>query len=91
MSERCLHCYVQGRVQGVFFRASTQAEAERLSLRGFARNRPDGSVEVVACGPASAVDALRAWLGQGPEQARVDAVVDAGDTPGEVPAGFQVR
>ncbi|MFC5436734.1 acylphosphatase [Rhodanobacter umsongensis] len=65
---------VSGRVQGVFYRASTREQALRLGLAGHARNRPDGRVEVVACGPADALDALERWLRQGPPAARVEAV-----------------
>lgn len=61
-------------MQGVWFRASTRQQAERLGLRGSVRNRPDGSVEVVACGEAAALQVLREWLWQGPEHALVEAV-----------------
>ncbi|WPL17250.1 Acylphosphatase [Thiorhodovibrio winogradskyi] len=67
----CYRCLVSGRVQGVFFRASTREQAERLGLSGQARNLSDGRVEVLACGPPEAVQQLRAWLRQGPPQARV--------------------
>lgn len=67
--------FVSGRVQGVFFRASTRAEAERLGIRGWARNLPDGRVEVLArTRDAEALDRLEAWLRHGPPQARVDAL-----------------
>ena len=66
---------VTGKVQGVFFRASTRTEAQRLGLRGHARNLPDGSVEVLAVGDGNAIDALARWLQHGPPQARVDEVV----------------
>ncbi len=65
---------VDGQVQGVFFRASTQARALELGLRGHARNLEDGRVEVVAEGDASALDALAEWLRRGPPAARVDRV-----------------
>ena len=65
---------VDGQVQGVFFRASTQARALELALRGHARNLEDGRVEVVAEGDASALDALAEWLRRGPPAARVDRV-----------------
>ena len=65
---------VRGRVQGVFFRASTRTQAERLGLRGHALNLPDGRVEVLAVGPGAAVDELADWLRQGPPAARVDAI-----------------
>jgi acylphosphatase len=66
---------VSGRVQGVFFRASTRNEAERLGVAGVAKNLSDGRVEVVACGSDAALDALEQWLWQGPSAARVDEVV----------------
>jgi acylphosphatase len=62
-------------VQGVFFRASTRNEAERLGLAGTASNLDDGRVEVVASGTDAALDALEKWLWQGPPAARVDEVV----------------
>ncbi|RDI97790.1 acylphosphatase [Dyella solisilvae] len=65
---------VSGRVQGVFYRASTREQAVMLHLSGYARNLPDGRVEVVAGGDASALDALERWLWQGPPAAQVDAV-----------------
>lgn len=66
---------VRGKVQGVWFRASTRAQAERLGLGGHARNLADGSVEVIAIGDQDAVDALERWLHVGPPLARVDAVL----------------
>ncbi len=64
---------VRGRVQGVWFRASTAERATALGLRGRAENRPDGSVLVHAAGAPAALDALIAWLHVGPPMARVDA------------------
>jgi len=86
----CRRCIVTGRVQGVFFRASTRVQAERLGVTGHARNLPDGRVEVFACGDAAAVTALCDWLWQGPGHARVSDVrcepLDA-----EPPTLFSVR
>ena len=65
---------IVGKVQGVFFRQSTRIEAERLGLHGMARNLSNGSVEVLAHGDAAALDALRAWLAHGPDQACVSEV-----------------
>jgi acylphosphatase len=65
---------VSGRVQGVFYRASTRNEAVRLGLAGSARNLDDGRVEVIASGPDEALSALERWLRQGPPSARVDNV-----------------
>lgn len=63
---------VTGKVQGVFFRASTREQARALGLSGVARNRDDGSVEVIAVGDATAIDALADWLRRGPPLARVE-------------------
>jgi acylphosphatase len=66
---------VSGRVQGVFFRGSTQEEAMRLGLAGEVRNLPDGSVEVITEGERRAVEDLLAWCRRGgPPAARVEAV-----------------
>lgn len=70
----CVRCIVIGRVQGVFFRASTRKQAELLGVTGYARNLSDGSVEVLACGEASAVERLQQWLWVGPSSARVSEV-----------------
>lgn len=72
---KCVRCLVSGRVQGVWYRASTQQQARALGLTGRARNLRDGRVEVLACGDDAAVDALCAWLWQGPELAQVSDVV----------------
>lgn len=69
--------HVSGKVQGVFFRASTVRTAEQLGLRGYARNLPDGRVEVLAVGAATALEALAGWLQQGPPLANVTEVVAA--------------
>lgn len=65
---------VGGKVQGVWFRASTRDRALALGLHGFARNLGDGSVEVLAVGEAEAIDSLQQWLGRGPELAVVSSV-----------------
>ena len=65
---------VSGKVQGVCFRANTQAQARHLGLRGYVRNLPDGRVEVLAAGADEALEALAEWLWQGPPLSRVDAV-----------------
>lgn len=70
----CMRCYVSGRVQGVFFRASTRQKAEGLGITGYARNLSDGRVEVYACGTADALSALEAWLWNGPPAADVTDV-----------------
>lgn len=66
---------VRGRVQGVFYRASTRDHAIALGLVGQARNLEDGSVEVMAVGNGGALNELERWLWQGPPAAQVADVV----------------
>jgi acylphosphatase len=66
---------IEGLVQGVGYRWWAVGEAGRLGLCGEARNRPDGTVEVLAIGEAAAIDALEAACWKGPPAARVSAVV----------------
>lgn len=80
---------IEGRVQGVFFRASTREQARRLGLAGIARNLVDGRVEVIACGEADAIESLAGWLHHGPPQARVDRVERLAWTE-PVPPGFEI-
>ena len=81
---------VVGYVQGVGFRAYVRKRATQLSLHGWAHNRTDGSVEVVAHGPADAIAHLRAILARGPMGARVDMLID--ETPPEaIPDRFEIR
>lgn len=68
---RAARFVVRGKVQGVFFRASTRERALTLGLTGHARNLIDGSVEVVAYGDAAALDQLEVWLHDGPPSAEV--------------------
>ncbi|ROR35081.1 acylphosphatase [Inmirania thermothiophila] len=87
---RCLRCRVTGRVQGVFFRATAREEAQRLGITGYARNLPDGSVEVLACGPEEALAAFRDWLRRGPPTAQVHEV-RCEEAPVTPPAQFRIR
>lgn len=83
----CLRCRVEGRVQGVFYRASTRNRARELGVTGVARNLADGAVEVVICGERAAVEALRDWLWEGPGAAQVEQV-DCDEEPFAEHAGF---
>src|SRR5512134_429890 len=77
-------CLVSGRVQGVYYRASTRNRALALGVTGYARNLPDGRVEVLACGEPAAVAALCDWLWQGSPASHV-ASVDVEDVdPGSL-------
>ena len=77
--------FVSGRVQGVFFRASTCEQARELGLAGYARNLPDGRVEVLAGGDDAALDALERWLWVGPDSAEVELVTRESAERPEVP------
>ena len=70
----CVHCFVSGLVQGVWFRAATEEQATRLGLTGWVRNLPDGRVEVLGCGVRKNVLVLCEWLKQGPARAKVSEV-----------------
>lgn len=90
--EKCVICWVYGKVQGVGFRFFTQQEAVKLGLRGYARNLDDGSVEVVACGQDEQVETLLAWLkAGGPRSARVDKVLAEPHQPKEAWGKFSIR
>lgn len=81
----CQRALVSGRVQGVFYRATTVDKARQLGVDGYARNLADGRVEVVACGRPEAVHSLLQWLWQGSSASKVTAVQSA-PLDGEPPA-----
>lgn len=83
--------FVSGRVQGVFFRASTREQALREGIHGWARNLADGRVEVLAgSADTEALQRFERWLHQGPPQARVEAV-QREDSDETFRAGFAIR
>lgn len=84
-----VRCLVSGRVQGVYYRSTTAAEAQRLGLDGWVKNLGDGRVEVVAAGAPPAVTTLAGWLWKGPPAARVESVLLEEWTEA-VPKGFVV-
>ena len=85
------HYIIHGRVQGVFFRDSTRRKARELGVRGWVRNRPDGTVEVMAAGAEAALDALEQWFRDGgPPAARV-AQVEREELADEGLEDFRVR
>ena len=87
---QCKKCLVAGRVQGVFYRGTAQRRAQELAIRGYARNLPDGRVEVVACGEDAAVEAFVSWLWTGSSASKVTAVEVEDLSPDSIPvsAGF---
>ena len=86
----CMRFLVAGRVQGVFFRASTREQALRLGLCGYAKNLVDGRVEVVASGSDAALGELADWLHAGPPAARVESVEHEA-MPEQALRGFETR
>ena len=74
MTNKAIHAWVSGQVQGVFYRHSTREVAQRLGITGWVRNLSDGRVDLVACGPTEAIDKLVRWLHRGPPNALVTEV-----------------
>ena len=76
--ETCMNvsyiAHISGRVQGVYFRASSQQQAIEYCLSGYARNLADGDVEVLLCGEQENIEKMLAWLAHGPEKAKVTGI-----------------
>lgn len=90
MEKRHIKIRISGKVQGVWFRASTRDKAHELGLSGFVRNEPDGSVYAEAEGPPDVLDRFLAWCRIGPPRASVSQVeVEEGAWLGF--QGFEVR
>jgi acylphosphatase len=89
MSEVRCRVVVSGRVQGVFFRDSCRSQAQRLGVRGWVRNLPDHTVEVVAEGPRDRVDQLLDWCRLGPPRAQVTGLVVTDEVPA-AERGFRI-
>jgi acylphosphatase len=87
-----LHAVVRGRVQGVGFRWFVRERARELGVRGWVRNRADGSVEVEAGGESERLARLRQLLSQGPRGAHVSGLdeIPASGTEGELPEPFSI-
>jgi acylphosphatase len=81
---------IRGRVQGVWYRAWMTEEAARRGLRGWVRNREDGSVEALLAGDSATIDAMIEAARQGPPLAKVDSISiePSSETP---PTGFEQR
>jgi acylphosphatase len=86
-------CFVTGRVQGVFYRASARHKAVELGISGYARNLPDGRVEVLMAGQPTPIQSMIDWLRVGPPAAQVERVVveEVDPEAADVPVGFDVR
>ncbi len=88
---RSVHFILKGRVQGVGMRVWAKRTAERLDLRGWIRNLPDGRVEVCAEGPVDAMQRFRQLLRVGPRLARVNELTDRGPAVELPDEGFEIR
>jgi acylphosphatase len=89
--EAHLFVKVHGRVQGVLFRDFTRRNATALGIRGYVRNLPDGSVEVVAEGETPVLEDLLRRLKAGPRGARVDRIETSWSDHSVGYAGFEIR
>lgn len=89
-TEARLHCVIYGSVQGVGFRYFVLRAARRLHLSGYTRNRPDGTVEVEAAGPADALVELRHTVENGPPQAHVTRVESLEPSAQALPEPFEI-
>ena len=87
----CRKCFVGGRVQGVFYRATTAQRARELGITGYAKNLPDGRVEVLACGDADGVNELVQWLWTGSSASKVTSVEVSDVTMDPIPTTFLSR
>jgi len=85
------HFLVEGRVQGVGYRAFVGRKARALGLTGYVRNLPDGRVEAEAEGKPEKLQALSEAMRSGPRRARVDAVLRSAGTPRGGESGFLIR
>ena len=85
------HVVVQGFVQGIWFRASTKDEANRVGVTGWVRNLPDGSVEAVFEGKKKNVEVIVNWCHRGPSGAKVDKVEIAWEQFTSEFGDFEVR
>ena len=87
----CKKCTVAGGVQGVFYRATCANRAAELGVHGYARNLPDGRVEVLACGDEAAVGVFVEWLWTGSSASNVVSVevADAPQYRERPPTGFR--
>ena len=74
MSQKRIHIFVTGRVQGVFFRQATRVIAIKNNVRGWVRNLDDGRVEIMIEGEDKAVNSVTEWCSLGPANSRVDDI-----------------
>lgn len=88
---KAVHARITGRVQGVFYRAWTETEANKRGLKGWVRNRTDGSVEALFAGDPEQVDDMLNACRSGPPSARVEDIAATEAEADEAPDQFEQR
>ena len=91
MDSRRVHLFINGRVQGVWYRASMSNEGAKIGLNGWVRNLDDGRVEAVVEGMVDDVEKIITWCHKGPSMARVDDIVVEDETPTGKEPPFKTR
>ncbi len=86
-----VHLKIRGKVQGVWYRASTQKKAEELNIKGWVKNDIDGGVSVVAEGEGNVLEELIKWCRQGPPGAIVEEVEEKWDEYSGEFSTFEIR
>ena len=86
-----VHLKIEGRVQGVYFRAATVTQAQKLSVTGWVMNCADGSVEALAEGGKEEIEELIAWCRRGPSGSRVTHVEIRWEEPQNIFAEFRIK
>lgn len=86
-----LNLIVKGNVQGVFFRENTKNMAKKLGLKGYAKNLPDGTVEVIAEGNKKELDKLIEFCKIGPSSAKVEDIIISFEKPKNEFKDFEIR
>lgn len=89
--QKRLHITIRGRVQGVFYRASTRDTATRFGLKGWVRNMPDGSVEAIFEGSQNSLENMLEWCRKGPPGAYVSEIKEKWDMYTGEFDGFEIR
>jgi len=86
-----IHIIVSGRVQGVFFRANTKEQADKLGVSGFVQNLCDGNVEIMAEGEREKLEELLDWCYHGPSEAKVTDIEFGWLEPKNEFESFEIR
>lgn len=84
-----VHLIIKGKVQHVFYRASARDEAEKLGIKGWIKNTPEGNVEAVVNGNQECIDRYITWCWKGPSSAKVESV-EVKDLQDELFEGFKI-